>query len=279
MAVGKPLFAPNSGWSFSEADGTVYFDEPTADGNLAFVGIKSPTTKYPLVIENERTEANGPVFVRLRSADGLLAQLMGGTNQFFFVTNSGKALSFAVGDLGGVNSDLLMDATNKYLAIKAIAGTPAARVGGVIETLTTDTGNVGAGEDDLHSHTVAAAMLAVNGECLEFEMWFSFAANANSKRVRVKYGATTLYDSGAQNQNGGVMKVAGRIIRTGAATQKALVHITMDAATDLFDPVDLAITTPAETLSGTVVLKATGEAVADNDVLQRYTEVRWVPQT
>jgi hypothetical protein len=149
-----------------------------------------------------------------------------------------------------------------------------ARAGGTVFTAQTDVGNVGAGEDDLHSESIAGSTLSVDGEALEATFVFTFAANANSKRVRIYFGATAVYDSTAQVQNGGSLSVRVRIVRTGAATQRASATAVNDAGTPLFGDVH-QYTTPGETLSGAVTFKATAEAVADNDVVNKMTEIKW----
>jgi hypothetical protein len=149
-----------------------------------------------------------------------------------------------------------------------------ARAGGTVFTAQTDVGNVGAGEDDLHSKSIAASTLSVDGEALEATFVFTFAANANSKRVRIYFGATAVYDSTAQVQNGGSLSVRVRIVRTGAATQRGSATAVNDAGTPLFGDVH-QYTTPGETLSGAVTFKATGEGVADNDIVNKMTEIKW----
>lgn len=157
---------------------------------------------------------------------------------------------------------------------KAGGSTSLGPIGVVLKVNTTAVGNVGAGEDDLITYSVPASTLGTNGNYLEFEVFGTFAANANSKQVKVKYGATTLLASSAQTQNGGTWSISGKIVRTGAATQIASVNSSYDAAN--FQNLT-NYTTPAETLSGAITLKCTGEAVADNDIIQKGLVVRWMP--
>lgn len=156
-------------------------------------------------------------------------------------------------------------------------GTLNVRFAGVLDTNITAVGNVGSGVDDLMSYTVPAAQLPTNKDALNFEMVFKTAANANNKQIKVFYGATTLYDSGVVAANDDQLVVRGRIIRTGAATQIAHITAIGNAGGAFTDTVTL--TTPAETLSGTVVLKATGEATSDNDIQQIYQTIIWEPAT
>ena len=147
-------------------------------------------------------------------------------------------------------------------------------VGGSLRVNTTDVGNVGTGVDDLMSFSVPAGTMSTNGDYIDFSFTFTFAANANNKTVRVVYGGTEIYNSTAQAQNGGSMEVVGKIIRTGATTQKVIVSVSTDGTlyTDLAN-----YTTAAETLSGAVTLKATGEATSNDDIVNTILTVKYYP--
>jgi len=138
----------------------------------------------------------------------------------------------------------------------------------------TDVGNVGAGEDDLMTFSVPAATLSANGDVLEFEMAFSIAGAAViTKQVKVKFGATTVYDSTAiATVGGGTLVVKGTIVRTGATTQRCSVS----CAVDVVGMTVVQYATPGETLSGAIILKATGEATNNDDIIQR---TMWVKKT
>ena len=155
-------------------------------------------------------------------------------------------------------------------------GGSAGRLSKSLNANTTATGNTGTGEDNLMTYTIPADTLNTAGDQIEFTMAFTFAANTNGKRVRVYYGSTTIYDSGSQNQNSGSMEIRGTIVRTGATSQLISFSQNNDAA--LF-PIRSGYTTAAETLSSTVVLKATAEGVSDNDIQQILFTVKMVPNS
>jgi len=158
--------------------------------------------------------------------------------------------------------------------VTASQGSTTYKLGGSLTVNTTDAGNVGAGEDDLITYSVPAGLLAANGDYIEFTMSFDLAANANAKQVKVKFGATTIYASGSQTQNDGVIEITGKIIRTGAATQRITYSVSSNTTlfTDYADYV-----TAGETLSGAVTLKATGEAVSNDDISQKILTVKFFP--
>jgi hypothetical protein len=156
---------------------------------------------------------------------------------------------------------------------------PAVNMGGVIVggRNYADANNSTTVETDLHSFTIAANQLKYDGETLEIDTTLTFAANANNKQVRLKWGASTVYDSTLVGQNGGVMVIRCRVTRTGATTQRIKAEVLNTATAPLFaDGVFYA--TGGETLSGAVVLKVTGQSgTASSDVTAKISEVRWFP--
>ena len=137
-------------------------------------------------------------------------------------------------------------------------------------------------EQDLMTLTVPAGLLAADNDVLWFKMAFTCAANANTKRIRVYFGASQLIDSTAIAHNGARIILEGWVKRTGAATQ----HVHLWASETTEDPAwSTAITgghaqaSPTETLSGAVVLKATVTqgAASAADVTQDLMLVGYLP--
>lgn len=152
------------------------------------------------------------------------------------------------------------------------AGRPV--MGGSIVQNALQVGNVGTGEDTLSQLTMKGALLNVNLDSFVFEYGGTFAANANAKRLRLKFGATMILDTGALALNGGAFRIRGRVMRTGAATQKAIAEIVTSAA---LLPSSASFTLPTEVLSGDVDFILTGEAVADNDIVKEMAAIDWKP--
>lgn len=148
-----------------------------------------------------------------------------------------------------------------------------AKVGGSIFYSTTQTGNSGSSETDLFSSSIAASTLGTNGDSIEFYAAGTFAATANNKQVRVKFGGTTVLDTGALVvTTASSWRVTGSIIRTGATSQKAIVSYFSSDATLLETT---SYTTPGETLSGAVTLKVTGQATSNNDIVGEMWKGQW----
>lgn len=155
-------------------------------------------------------------------------------------------------------------------------------MGGTLDVNTTTTGNVGAGEDNLITYSVPAAQMSVNKDSIEFDCAGTFAATVNSKTLKVYFGSTAIFNSSSLVLNGIAWRVHGRVVRTGAATQKATVEATIGGT--LLSAVNSTVTqytTPAETLSGAVTFKCTGSddggVPADNAVVQEISVVKFFP--
>lgn len=152
---------------------------------------------------------------------------------------------------------------------------------GVTNTLVVDatqTGNGAGVETDAFSHTVAANTLAINGQSLTFDAGGTFAATASvDKRIRVKFGGTTIFDTGAIAVTAAsAWNLNGRIIRTGAATQKCIISYTSSYAGF---PATAAYIATAIDLTSDQTLKLTLQATNANDVVaEAYTE-QWHPIT
>jgi hypothetical protein len=135
----------------------------------------------------------------------------------------------------------------------------------VLTMITTAVGNVGAGTDDLMTYTMFANQLAVDAQLLRITTWGTTAANANTKAITLNFGATVVSinptTTAPNNLNWRAELI---VVRTGAATQiasgVAWVGTVLQA---------VQAASPAETLSGSVVIKGTGTATADNDIVQR----------
>lgn len=160
--------------------------------------------------------------------------------------------------------------------LQLLAGTSTndAAVGGALYVSTAQVGNVGTGEDVLASYSVPANTLAVNGQSLWFEATGTFASTAATKKLVVRFGTagTTLILDTVAGFGGTaeVWRIRGRIIRTGAATQKA------DAQATITNALRTGVVTNLnQTLSGAVDLRILGEATNNNDILIETLVVGW----
>lgn len=74
-------------------------------------------------------------------------------------------------------------------------------------------------ENTLKTYTVPANTLETNGDLLRVTMSFRCAANATTKRIRIKFGGVMLLDSSAIAHNAAIINVVLYIIRTGSLAQ------------------------------------------------------------
>lgn len=193
------------------------------------------------------------------------SSIPGGSKSGVIVLFTSATTAYVLGT-GDINySDLI----NKPTTVSGFSITDGVSV---LTQFITTVGNVGTGDDVLHSYSLPAGTLANDGQSIVIESGGQFAANANNKRVRVKFGSTTVLDTTALAISAATDWTARSIItRTGAATQRALTVFTSSSS------VMLSFTqyaTPGETLTGAITISVNGEATSNNDVTATYTKIK-----
>lgn len=149
-----------------------------------------------------------------------------------------------------------------------------AKVGGTISASTTAVGNVGTGEDTLITYTLPANSMATNLDRVRGRVSGTFASNANNKRIRIYFGTTVIFDTTALAFNGGNWTADFEVIRVSATSQKANVSF---YSSNALLPVSSKYTLVAMTLTSSQVIKCTGEATANNDVVQETLSIDYKP--
>lgn len=149
----------------------------------------------------------------------------------------------------------------------------ALALGGTLKVDTTTTGNVDAGEDDLISYTIPAAQLSKDGDYFEFDVFGTFAANANSAQVKFYWDGLAFFDSTSLIFNGLTWRGTGKIIRTSATTVKIQGDFGISGTLlGALTTTTRYYSADTSTLTGTIVFKATGTDTggvpADNKVVQ-----------
>jgi hypothetical protein len=138
----------------------------------------------------------------------------------------------------------------------------------------TQAANSGTGETDLHSFTLAAAHFNANKRKILITAEGSFAANANTKTLKLKLGAagTVTLNPTTTAPNGVRFKVTATITRTGSNAQRILVEVKIGATNEL-----ISLTATTETDSGALIVKLTGQsAVGSNDILLDDTTLEYL---
>jgi len=133
-------------------------------------------------------------------------------------------------------------------------------------------GNVGTGVDNLLSFVIVANALANTGDYCEFDAFGEFENNANNKTLKIVYGATTIFNTGAVAFGTSALanwRINAKIIRTGATAQKCIVTFwSNDSATPFLQ--EIFITGEDNGVNRTV--QFTGEATATDDITQLHLE-------
>ena len=132
-------------------------------------------------------------------------------------------------------------------------------------------------ETVLKTWDLPAGALATDDQGIRIHAFGSFAANANDKTVRIKFGATTVltYAGAGNGTGGGGWRAQVDLFRTGGTAQKAIpwfLSVIGNWAAPTFTTTT-GHTTPAETLSGAVTIEVTGQngtGTADDIVCEGF---------
>lgn len=145
----------------------------------------------------------------------------------------------------------------------------------VLTTSTTQTGNTAATETTLFSYTLLGNELGLD-DSFTFEVCGTFAATASTnKRIKVKFGATTFYDSGNLNITAATnWTLRGSVTRSTATVQKCEVTFSSSSSTLR---ADVGYATASETLSAAVAFVVTGNGTNASDVVGERFKVLKVP--
>ena len=130
-------------------------------------------------------------------------------------------------------------------------------------------GNVGAGVTDVYTKTLDADTLSTLNVGIRITVFGYCAANANNKIIKLLFGATELSDFGvgaAFNAMRWILR--GVVLRVTAVTQVGFgeFHIQLPAATNQLQATETT-SSPVENLAAAVVVKATAQGVANNDIV------------
>mgnify|MGYP003643927588 FL=1 len=156
---------------------------------------------------------------------------------------------------------------------RAVRGDLGISIGGNISVKTTAADNSGSGETNLISYSVPAN-LTTTGDELYLKAWGVFAANANNKTLKLKFGSQTILTSGAIAANGGSWQIEATILRTGAATQEIIASLISgnSSVTEL-----TTRTAGTQTLSTSNILLITGQGTSSSDITQNAMIVKLTP--
>lgn len=127
--------------------------------------------------------------------------------------------------------------------------------------------NSGSSETDLLTTNVTQGTLAKQNSSILLFAAGNTAANANNKRIRLKFGVTTLFDSGNFALNGGSWTLQAELVRNGASAEVYWVQF-FDSG--FLAPSSIVVGTAAESLASNQTLKITGQGSASSDITALY---------
>jgi hypothetical protein len=131
-----------------------------------------------------------------------------------------------------------------------------------IQVDTTKIGNITTGEDVLQQYTLPANTLHTDGMGVRFTQSGTSANNAETKTIKSYLGTTVLSTTALTASQLSPWKVVAEIVRTGAATQQAAVHVTQGGTTQIDD---IEISEPTEDLTAALVVGCTGTVQTSTD--------------
>lgn len=147
---------------------------------------------------------------------------------------------------------------------------------GALNIQSTAVGNVGTGTDDLHTFTLPANTLTTTNRGIQWEGSGSLANNANAKTLDILFGASML----SIVVPAGLLSVASnwfgvaKIIRTGSSAQRFAIHVTFTDSANVSTRY-VAQSTLSQTETGAIVIKCTGTATSNNDIVQNTSVISY----
>jgi len=130
-------------------------------------------------------------------------------------------------------------------------------------------GNSAGAETDLSDTTVSQGTLAKSESSILLFACGKTAANANSKTIRLFFGTTEIFTTGAVALNGVDWTLQAEIVRTSDVSQVSWIQFFSTTATL---PQKVAVNTSSVDLAQNQSITITGQGVAASDVLLYYTK-------
>lgn len=198
------------------------------------------------------------------------------------VTNWSQGIDNSDSDSYKISESAVLGTNDRFIlrtgglaSVRAgLATSKQATIGGAIKEYFTSVGNVTTGEDNLFTYTTEANIFGTNGDNIEGEYSGTTAANGNNKTFKFYFAGTNILNSGALALNDKNWKFSFKLIRVSATVVRYSVQFTYEGNTaEILEVGELT----GLTLSGTNILKITGEATATDDIVATMGTVTATP--
>lgn len=150
-------------------------------------------------------------------------------------------------------------------------------------------GNVGTGTDPLHSYSLGAGILAIDGDYLDITYGGNVADNDNDKQFSVTFDGQSIMDTGLADLDINVgwiavvriVRVSSTSIRVSSIIGMNLLQVSSAGAVNTFSAgaeVVARTVTPtgiANLNTNTVVIQCSGVGTADNDITQNLSIIEF----
>jgi hypothetical protein len=146
----------------------------------------------------------------------------------------------------------------------------AAYASGTLTTISSNAGNVGTGEDDLHSYTISGGTLATDNDVIAVEGWGT--STSAGPVLKVYFNGTVIGNFQLSSFSASAWRVTAKIVRI-TSTQVWTI-VSNDAEVNVFNQTQFTNITGLN-LTTSKILKFTGEGVATNDIVQKYTQIKY----
>lgn len=128
-----------------------------------------------------------------------------------------------------------------------------------------DVSNSGSTETDLYSYNAVVGTLAKQGSSILIFASGTTAANANNKTLKLYFGSTQLFTSGALASNNIDWTLQAEIARNGATSQVTWVQFMRNGLSPIVD-----VSSTTVDLAANQAIKITGQGTATADIVVNY---------
>jgi len=202
------------------------------------------------------------------------------TRGIYIASSSGAGMSVTGNDIVGTGSSTEGIRADEitFLNGNKISGCTSAYIGAFSNVRklqsTGVTGNVGVGEDDLLVYTLPGGTFQATNDAIKVIFSGSTANNANAKTLKVHIGSVTAITMTMTTSQAGAWRAEVILGKAGVNTQRATAQLWELGATSQQLGYAAQLT---ETEASDIIIKVTGEAVANNDVRCWVMDADYLP--